>query len=66
MKNTMDYITIRDCHKKMRSLGASFSEGYIRDLVAKGTIPSLQVGNRRLISYETAAQIINDMAMGRK
>lgn len=60
----MDYMTIRECHQKMRKLGATFSESYIRELVAKGSIPHLKVGNRRMISYETAAQIINDMTKG--
>lgn len=64
-KQPMDYMTIRECHKKMRNLGAMFSESYIRDLVAKGAIPYLKVGNRRMISYETAACIINDMAQGK-
>lgn len=60
----IDYITIRDCHQKMRENGAAFSEGFLRGLVANGTIPHLKVGNRRLISYETAANIIDGMAKG--
>lgn len=61
----MDYMTIRECHKKMRKLGATFSEAFLRDLVANGTIPALKRNTRNYISYETAARIINDMATGK-
>ena len=61
--NGMDYMTIRECHKKMKALGATFSEAYLRKLIEEGKIPFLKVGNRRMISYETAARIINDLVI---
>ncbi len=61
--NVMDYMTIRECHKKMKALGATFSEAYLRKLVDEGEIPYLKVGNRKMISYETAARIINDLVI---
>lgn len=61
--NVMDYMTIRECHRKMKALGATFSEAYLRKLVDEGEIPYLKVGNRKMISYETAARIINDLVI---
>lgn len=61
--NVMDFMTIREAHKKMQSLGATFSEAYLRKLIEEGKIPFLRVGNRKMISYETAARIINDLVI---
>ena len=61
--NVMDYMTIRQCHQKMKKLGCTFSEAYLRKLIEDGKIPYLKVGNRRMISYETAARIINDLVI---
>ena len=60
----MDLDTIHSVHTKIREEGARFSEGYLRRLVANGTIPSLAVGNRRYISYTETRAILEGMKKG--